>query len=127
MVGVGAKAARAVLRLELVGDQEDGFSEVLEEAARRCQGFTLGEAAAVARRARVLLSSSSVTWRAAVDSALADARTRRLAAGTGLPALARVDPPVTWADVGGLRAAKAAVRRDDMRFCLHAFYKGDNR
>lgn len=116
IVGVGPKAARAVLRAELVGGDDDddddggGIAEILEDAARRCQGFTLGEAATVARRARVLFSSSSVTWRAALDSTLADARARRLAAGTGLPALARVDPPVTWADVGGLRAAKAAVR-----------------
>jgi hypothetical protein len=115
---VGPATARAVLRWELRGLSIEiaTATAALEEAARGCQGFTLGETAAVARRARTLCSSSSSfsssppSLQAAFDAALAEARTRRLAAGTGLPALGKVDPPVTWGDVGGLRSAKQAVQ-----------------
>ena len=118
---VGPAAARAVLRWELrgssllppEGEGEEG-GRVLDAAARGCQGFALGEVAAVARKALVLCSSSSspssASAPAALEAALAEVRTRRLTTGAGLPALGRVDPPMTWEDVGGLRAAKAAVQ-----------------
>lgn len=120
--GLGPAAAGAVLRAHLSvdgvgGDPAATLAAAVEEAARRCQGLSLGEVATVARRARALLRTphqpnpttiSSI--HTALATALAETQVQRLASGAGLPPLARVDPPVAWDDVGGLRAAKQAVR-----------------
>lgn len=90
--------------------------------ARLCQGFSLGSIAAMARRAKRRLASPAPgsdrgeaeepgeSWRAAFTQAVAESRAQQLARGTGMTAVLRVEPPVTWAEVGGQAAAKEAVR-----------------
>jgi hypothetical protein len=74
--------------------------QVVGSLSRKCQGLLLGQVVWVARLVRAL-QGEGVAWAEATDRALAELKERRLS--RAVTAVLKVEPPVTWEDVGGLR------------------------